>query len=140
LSEGNIIRCDKDQGMVGLIPSTGGHIKRVEIGPPTGMIVNTYSIFVMSRGISVSKYDPPSDLSHLMMNLEFIKLNGVGVAFLKTAENFLEFTLGANENFHAGVKHVIAYSAGIKLNPSPASIGTELALFTGPGNLILGSG
>ena len=68
-----------------------------------------------------------------------LTLTGAGAAFLRTDENFLEFTLGTDEELAADARHIIAFSAGLKLNPAPGETAKGMVLFGGPGNIILAS-
>jgi uncharacterized protein (AIM24 family) len=68
-----------------------------------------------------------------------VTLHGVGVMFVHTDENFIEFTLGAGEGLKANKRFIVAFSEGIKINVATMATGEEVAQFDGPGNLLLSS-
>ncbi len=138
--DAKVVKCPDAQGMIGLIPGSGGHIKRVEIGPPSGMVVAVDTIFALSRGVNVSQFKAGPEIAAMVENVALVRLQGIGVVFLKTDENFIEFRLGVGEEINASMGYVAAFSGGMKMNPAAVSRGKGMVLFSGPGNLILASG
>jgi len=137
---GVVLLVGKDgRGLIGVTPQCGGHLKRVEITPPSGLVASVESVFALSKGVSASVYSPPADLAQAFEGARFALFKGVGMSILRTGENFIEFTLGSDEELRANVKHVIAFSGGIKVKRAQAIAGEDAVIFGGPGNLVLGS-
>jgi uncharacterized protein (AIM24 family) len=131
------LRCSGGPALAGIIPVNGGHIKRYDIGPPTGLVTTPGSIFILSKGVVASQFKIPQGTDQLLNPLGLLTLTGAGSAFLRTDENFLEFTLGTEEELSADAGHIVAFSAGLKLHPAPGEAGKGMVLFGGPGNIIL---
>jgi uncharacterized protein (AIM24 family) len=139
--EGAVLLSGKGgRGLIGVAPQCGGHLKRVEIAPPSGLATAVESVFALSRGVTASVYSPPVELAEAFGGARFALFKGVGMTILRTDENFIEFTLGADEEIRANVKHIIAFSGGIKVKQALAIAGEDAVIFGGPGNLILSSG
>ena len=133
------LRTTSGPSLAGIIPVSGGHIKRYDIGPPSWLVVAPGSIFILSKGVIASPYKSTAEMESILGPLHLLTLTGAGAAFLRTDENFLEFTLGTDEELAADARHIIAFSAGLKLNPAPGETGKGMVLFSGPGNIILAS-
>lgn len=140
LGDARLLTCQGDKGMMGIVPRDGGHLKRIEVGPQSGMVARAESIFVLSRGVNVTPYKASPEVAGLLGELGLVTLMGMGMGFLKTHENFIEFTLGSGEDLKADAGHIVAFSSGIKINPLPSVSGRGTVLFTGPGHLILRTG
>lgn len=125
------------KGLAGIAPTHGGHIKRYDINQPSGLVVIPSSIFILSRGVLASPYKPSPEITGILDILNLYTLSGAGAAFLRTDENFLEFTLGSDEELCANIEHIIGFSGGIKMNPAPGVTGKGMVQFSGPGNIIL---
>jgi uncharacterized protein (AIM24 family) len=133
------LSCSGGQGLVGVIPKTGGHLKRVEIDPVSGLVVASASLFILSHGVTPSPYKSPLEISALLEKAKLVKLNGVGMAIVRTDENFVEFTLGTEDELRANVHHVVAFSGGTKVKPGQVTSGEDTVTFAGPGAVTLGS-
>ena len=137
LQDAATLRSPGGKGLAGIVPTHGGHIKRYDIGPPSGLVVIPSSIFILSRGVLASPYKPSPEITGILDILNVYILSGAGAAFLRTDENFLEFTLGSDEELCANIEHILGFSGAIKMNPAPAVMGKGMVLFSGPGNVIL---
>jgi uncharacterized protein (AIM24 family) len=126
-------------GMAGIIPNGGGHIKRVDIGPPSGLIAASRSIFVLSKGVVAKTYEPSPEIAVLVGESHLVGLTGAGAAFLSIDGNFIEFTLGSDEELKADTGHIVGFSGGARLKPASVSTGGKMVMLAGPGNVILKS-
>ena len=124
-------------GIAGIKPAREGHLKRFDIGPPAASIVDVRSVFALTKGISVRAYKPEPDIALKFGERKYVVLSGAGAAFLRTKENFLEFTLGEGESLKAYIEHVVSFSENLQIKPEAASRGRGWFIFDGPGKLIL---
>jgi uncharacterized protein (AIM24 family) len=126
-------------GMAGIIPIEGGHIKRVDISPPSGLVAACGSVFILSRGVVTKSYEPPPDAAPALADAPLVSLTGAGAAFIRTQENFIEFTLGAEEELRADASHIVAFTGGMKIKAALNSAGGMMVTLGGPGNIIIAS-